>query len=178
MTAIFPTSTATSTSSSTSRSTSPTPLPTARRVPRATPQTARAALAKYLSTHDPLRHVDLTVPERTWVRVESGADADIWLITWPVGSSTGWHDHGSASGAFVVLTGALTEYVWTGVATATTLSTSVREFDGSHVHDVVNHGPQTAVSLHAYAPSLAAMTRYELVRGRLQVTSVEQRETW
>ena len=113
------------------------------------------------------------------MRVENGPDADIWLITWPLGSSTGWHDHGSASGAFVVLPGSLTEYVWTGVATATTLSGSVREFDGSHIHDVVNHGSQVAVSVHAYAPSLAAMTRYELVRGRLQVTSVEQRgETW
>ena len=148
--------------------------------PRPTTRTARAALAQYLSTHDPLRLVDHTLPERTWVRVEHGADADIWLITWPSGSSTGWHDHGTASGAFVVLEGQLTEYVWTGVATATTLqSPGVREFDGSHIHDVVNHGVRTAVSLHAYAPSLAAMTRYELVRGRLQVTSVEQRgEAW
>jgi hypothetical protein len=143
-------------------------------------RSARAALAQFLASHDPLRGVDLTFPERTWVRVEQGVDADIWLITWPVGSSTGWHDHGSASGAFVVLEGALTEYVWTGVATGTTLqSPGVREFDGSHIHDVVNHGTCTAVSLHAYAPTLAAMTRYELVRGRLQVTSVENRdETW
>ena len=163
----------------------PTPSPLTSTAPhlrqrRPGAQTARAALAQHLSRHDPLRDVDLTFPERTWVRVEHGVDADIWLITWPVGSSTGWHDHGSASGAFVVLEGALTEYVWTGVATATTLaSPGVREFDGSHIHDVVNHGTRTAVSLHAYAPSLAAMTRYELVRGRLQVTSVEQRgETW
>lgn len=164
MTATFPSSTA---------------LPPARRTSRGTPQSARAALAQYLSRRDPLQGLDLTVPERTWARVESGAGTDIWLITWPVGSSTGWHDHGSASGAFVVLTGTLTEYVWTGVATATTLSGSVREFGGSHIHDVINHGDRTAVSLHAYAPSLAAMTRYELVRGRLQASSVEQRgETW
>ncbi|SEB57663.1 Cysteine dioxygenase type I [Nocardioides exalbidus] len=142
-------------------------------------QVARDALAEYLSTHDPLATVDLTFPERTWERIGSVAGADIWLITWPAGSSTGWHDHGSASGAFVTLQGRLTEYVWTGVATASTLDEhAVREFDGSHIHDVVNHGT-TAVSLHAYAPSLAAMTRYELVRGRLQVTSVEQRgEQW
>ena len=154
----------------------PSPTPVRR---RPSSRTARAALAHYLGTHDPLGAVDLTVPERTWVRVEHGQDADIWLITWPAGSSTGWHDHGSAAGAFVVLEGQLTEYVWSGVATATTLqSPGVREFDGSHIHDVINHGARTAVSLHAYAPSLAAMTRYELVRGRLQVTSVEQRVTW
>lgn len=144
-----------------------------------TSQVARTALADYLGRHDPLRWVDLTVPERSWMRVENGVDADIWLITWPAGSSTGWHDHGSASGAFVVLEGSLTEYTWTGVATAATLeSPGVREFDGSHIHDVVNHGVRTAVSVHAYAPSLAAMTRYELVRGRLQATGLEQRETW
>lgn len=154
----------------------PTPAPAPSRV--VTPPTARAALAHYLSRRDPLEAADLTFPERTWVRVGSGDGADIWLITWPVGSSTGWHDHGSASGAFVVLQGSLTEYVWTGVATATTLTSSVREFGGSHIHDVINHGTETAVSLHAYAPSLAAMTRYELVRGRLQVSHVEQRETW
>ncbi|RYB94873.1 cysteine dioxygenase [Nocardioides oleivorans] len=157
------------------------PAPAARATARATgDDVARDALADYLATHDPLATVDLTVPERTWVRIGSVSSADIWLITWPAGSSTGWHDHGSASGAFVTLAGQLTEYVWTGVATASTLGErAVREFDGSHIHDVINHGTTTAVSLHAYAPSLAAMTRYELVRGRLQVTSVEQRgESW
>jgi hypothetical protein len=173
MTATFPTF---PTSVSTSAPAPGAAVPATR---RGTPQTARAALAQYLSRRDPLQGIDLTFPERTWARVETGAGADIWLITWPVGSSTGWHDHGSASGAFVVLQGSLTEYVWTGVATANTLTSSVREFGGSHIHDVVNHGTETAVSLHAYAPSLAAMTRYELVRGRLQVSHVEQRgETW
>lgn len=170
MTAIFPTSQAPTTRSSRQTASRPTD----RR------QAARAALAEHLATHDPLAHVDLSVPERTWARVGTGLGADVWLITWPAGSSTGWHDHGSASGAFVVLTGSLTEYVFTGVATAGTLGASaVREFDGSHIHDVVNHGTEPAVSLHAYAPGLAAMTRYELVRGRRQVTSVEQRgESW
>ncbi|CAM3675915.1 cysteine dioxygenase [Nocardioides zeicaulis] len=143
-------------------------------------RTARAALAHHLGHADPLAGVDRTVPERTWERVGTADGAELWLITWPPDSGTGWHDHGSASGAFVVLEGALTEHVWTGVATATTLPPHlVREFGSSHVHDVVNTGTGTAVSLHAYAPSLAAMTRYEVVRGRLQVTSVEQRgELW
>ncbi|CUR57135.1 putative cysteine dioxygenase [metagenome] len=141
---------------------------------------ARDAIADRLRGEDLLASVDLTFPERTWVRLEAPTDdvpdAELWLITWPVGSSTGWHDHGSASGAFTVLRGTLTEYAWTGVATARTLATGqLRQFDGKHIHDVVNHGTGTAVSLHAYAPSLAAMTRYELLRGRLQVTSVEQR---
>ncbi|MDR7252365.1 putative metal-dependent enzyme (double-stranded beta helix superfamily) [Nocardioides sp. BE266] len=143
---------------------------------------ARDALAERLLTDDLLASVDLTLPERTWVRLDARTEsgAELWLITWPVGSSTGWHDHGSASGAFTVLRGTLTEYTFAGVATARTLATGqLRQFDGNHIHDVVNHGSGTAVSLHAYAPSLAAMTRYELVRGRLQVTGVENRgELW
>lgn len=166
-------------------------FPTPRSAPRPTAPSqartsfhARDAIAARLRADDLLATVDLTVPERTWVRLPARVDdapgAELWLITWPVGSSTGWHDHGSASGAFAVLRGTLTEYTWTGVATARTLARGqLRQFDGSHVHDVVNHGSGTAVSLHAYAPSLAAMTRYELVRGRLQVTGVEQRgELW
>jgi mannose-6-phosphate isomerase-like protein (cupin superfamily) len=146
----------------------------------ASSRTARAALAHHLGEVDPLQQVDLTVTERSWQRVGQADGADLWLITWPPGASTGWHDHGAASGAFVVLHGSLTEYVWTGVATATTLAPhTVREFGGRHIHDVVNTGDVPAVSLHAYAPSLAAMTRYEVVRGRLQVTGVEQRgELW
>lgn len=143
---------------------------------------ARDALAERLQAEDLLASVDLTLPERSWTRLDAhaGSGAELWLITWPVGSSTGWHDHGSASGAFTVLRGTLTEYTFAGVATARTIATGqLRQFDGTHVHDVVNHGSGTAVSLHAYAPSLAAMTRYELVRGRLQVARVEQRgELW
>jgi quercetin dioxygenase-like cupin family protein len=160
----------------------PTPASTA--PSRPTSFDARDALAARLLEDDLLARVDLTLPERTWVRLgtrtEDGPGAELWLITWPVGSSTGWHDHGSASGAFTVLRGTLTEYTWAGVATARSLATGqLRQFEGNHIHDVVNHGSGTAVSLHAYAPSLAAMTRYELVRGRLQVTGVEQRgELW
>ncbi len=73
-------------------------------------------------------------PSARWERVETGAGADIWLITWPVGSSTGWHDHGSASGAFVVLQGSLTEYVWTGVA--------------HRLHAVVGPGPRVRRQPH------------------------------
>lgn len=177
MSATFPTTRARLHARPRLRGTAPTPL---RGGAGASSRTARAALAHHLAEVDPLAGVDLDVTERTWERVGQVGGADLWLITWPPGTSTGWHDHGAASGAFVVLRGSLTEYVWTGVATATTLGPHVvREFGGNHIHDVVGTGDVPAVSLHAYAPSLDAMTRYEVVRGRLQVTSVEKRgEVW
>lgn len=127
---------------------------------------------------DLLAGVDLTGSERTWRRLpaQSDADVELWLITWPVGTGTGWHDHGSASGAFTTLRGTLTEYSWNGLVHVRTLAAGQgRHFDASHIHDVVNAGTEPAVSLHAYSPSLPAMTRYELVGGRLLVASVEHR---
>ena len=37
---------------------------------------------------------------RTWARLAGDARLDVWLISWPEGTETGWHDHGEASGAF------------------------------------------------------------------------------
>lgn len=130
------------------------------------------------SVPDLLAGLDLTGSERTWRRLPtgSGVDVELWLITWPVGTSTGWHDHGSASGAFTTLRGSLREYSWNGSVHVRTLDQGYgRHFDASHIHDVANEGSEPAVSLHAYSPSLPAMTRYELVRGRLVVTGVEHR---
>lgn len=148
------------------------------------PTATRPHVADLLTHHaarpDVLDGVDLTGQERTWQRLETDATTDaaaeLWLIVWPAGTGTGWHDHGSASGAFLILRGTLTEYSWNGSRHVRTLEAgNGRHFGGSHIHDVVNEGLQPAVSLHAYAPSLAAMTRYDLVRGRLVVTSVERR---
>jgi hypothetical protein len=120
--------------------------------------------------------LDLTCPERQWLRLEATDDFELWLISWPAGAGTGWHDHGAASGAFTTLRGSLTEYTWDGVLHARTLNAGAgRAFGSSHVHDVSNESDwASALSLHAYTPRLTAMTRYELVRGHLEVTGVER----
>lgn len=160
-----------------------TTFPTARATRPALPLSVAArtltdVLGDETCVPDLMAGLDLTGAERTWQRLRAapGADVELWLITWPVGTSTGWHDHGSASGAFTTLRGSLTEYSWNGSVHARTLAEGTgRHFDASHIHDVVNVGTEPAVSLHAYSPSLPAMTRYELVRGHLVVTSVEHR---
>ncbi len=136
-------------------------FPTARTTRPASPlsvaaQTLTGVLGGEFATSVPglLAGLDLSGAERTWRRLpaESGADVELWLITWPVGTSTGWHDHGSASGAFTTLRGTLTEYSWNGSVHVRTLAEGQgRHFDASHIHDVVNGGTEPAVSLHAYS---------------------------
>ena len=120
--------------------------------------------------------LDPTLPTRQWLRLDSSDDFELWLISWPAGTGTGWHDHGAASGAFTVLRGTLTEYTWDGVLHARTLNQGAgRAFRSNHIHDVANEADAApALSLHAYTPRLAAMTTYELVRGHLEVTGVEK----
>lgn len=101
-------------------------------------------------------------------------DLHAWLITWPPGSSSGWHDHGDAGGAFTTIAGRLTEYSrGDGV---TVRSVGVRDswsFSAAHVHDVRNLGSVPATSVHVYSPRLASMTRYQLLGRLLDPIGVE-----
>jgi predicted metal-dependent enzyme (double-stranded beta helix superfamily) len=138
-----------------------------------------------LRAHQPdpslLERFDPDAQERQRINLSAtldpGLDLDLWLISWPPDTRTGWHDHGLASGAFTVLLGALTECSWDGVVHARTLTQGGgRAFGPSHIHDVVNTSGEHAVSLHAYAPKLTTMTRYHLDGRRLEVTGVERAE--
>src|SRR5882724_6727913 len=46
---------------------------------------------------------------RTWVRLEGPGGSEAWLIGWPPGSGTGWHDHAESVGAFLTASGELKE---------------------------------------------------------------------
>src|SRR4051794_41969407 len=50
--------------------------------------------------------LDLTSGHRQWAELDSSASLQVWLIGWPAGTDTGWHDHGDAAGAFVAGQGA------------------------------------------------------------------------
>jgi mannose-6-phosphate isomerase-like protein (cupin superfamily) len=117
--------------------------------------------------------------ERRWHRIETEQDVELWLISWPPGTATGWHDHGTARGAFATLQGTLTEDSWAGRAFRRRLGPGdARTFPSWHVHDVRNESDEHALSLHAYAPRLATMTRYRVEDGRLEVTGVETEGGW
>lgn len=37
---------------------------------------------------------------RTWIRLDGPGGSEAWLIGWPPGTGTGWHDHADSLGAF------------------------------------------------------------------------------
>jgi hypothetical protein len=129
-------------------------------------------------------------PVRRWyARLASRPDYEVWLLTWLPGQETDLHDHGGSAGAFVVVSGSLTEYtvdrgrepgppaaLVRGVQPRASLvrAGAVRAFGSHHIHRLVNTGARPAVSVHAYGPALRAMTRYHISRGRLRVAAVDQ----
>jgi hypothetical protein len=121
-------------------------------------------------------------PEVWWPKVHRGdgrrwyeplmeaPDFEAWLLGWPVGEGIDLHDHGSSSGALLVVEGILSE---TYVDASTWLRPGGRlrhrrlfegdavSFGPDHVHDVVNGGHHQALSIHVYSPRLRSMTFYE-----------------
>lgn len=120
-------------------------------------------------------------PDRRWYqRLPAGPGVEAWLLTWLPGQETDLHDHGGSAGAFVVVSGALTERTVTGPDGSARLTGRVlsagaaRQFGEHHLHQIVNEGPEPAVSVHVYGPELTTMTRYRLHGGRLLVAAVDR----
>ena len=119
--------------------------------------------------------------ERTWARLAGDARIDVWLISWPEGTETGWHDHGDASGAFAVASGVVLEQTWAlgAVQQRTLADGDTRAFGRDHVHNVVGLGPGRALTVHAYAPALLTMGRFELgPDGPVQLTDSQDASPW
>lgn len=119
-------------------------------------------------------------PHQRWYgRLAEACDHEVWLLTWLPGQATHLHDHGGSAGAFVVVSGTLTEQTLDGSVGAgralvdTVLPAGARRpFGAHHIHRIVNGGTTPAVSVHVYGPALRAMTRYRLDQGDLRVESV------
>jgi rhodanese-related sulfurtransferase/mannose-6-phosphate isomerase-like protein (cupin superfamily) len=105
--------------------------------------------------------VRLRTDQRWYERLYQGSDHDIWVISWLPGQSTGFHDHGKSSGAFVVATGVLEEHR-PGEQPLVIAPGKLRAFGSDYTHDVRNVSFAPAVSIHAYSPPLTDMNEYEL----------------
>ncbi len=132
---------------------------------------------------------------RTWMRLEGPGGCEAWLIGWPPGAETGWHDHGGSRGAFATAAGELTEESvavplptsgWQALELAEDVDRirklpagTGRAFGTHHVHQVVNVSEdQHAISVHAYYPPLPLMRRYSRHGRILRLELVERPESW
>jgi hypothetical protein len=132
---------------------------------------------------------------RTWLRLEGPGGSEAWLIGWPPGTGTGWHDHGGSSGAFTTARGALKEHSlaariptegWKTLELAEDVDRERqltegrgRAFGPHHVHEVLNDSDSVhAVSVHAYYPPLPLMRRYSRTGAVLYLEEVERPGEW
>jgi predicted metal-dependent enzyme (double-stranded beta helix superfamily) len=122
------------------------------------------------------REIDPDATERSWRRLDATAHLEIWLIHWPVGSSTGWHDHLRSEGAFLAVKGELAEQSWWGgtVHDRYLWEGEGRSFGPRHIHNVANVTDRPALSVHVYSPALQGLTRYALLDDTLRQTGVER----
>ncbi|MEZ0578216.1 cysteine dioxygenase family protein [Nocardioides sp. MH1] len=134
----------------------------------------------HAADRDLLELMDPRPTERTWARLLRTEDYELWLIAWPAGAATDWHDHGSSSGAFTVLRGALTEHTFDGGLQLVRHEVGDgKAFGAGYAHDVRNDSDRPALSLHAYSPRLSTMTRFRFRGDRLEVLGVERAgEEW
>ncbi|MGW1591963.1 cysteine dioxygenase [Streptomyces sp. NPDC002386] len=132
---------------------------------------------------------------RTWVRLEGPGGSEAWLIGWPPGSGTGWHDHADSVGAFVTAAGELKEYSlaarlptdgWKTLELTEDVDRERRlsaghgrAFGHHHVHEVLNESPDRhAISVHAYYPPLPRIRRYSRTGPVLRLEQVERPVDW
>ncbi|MET7742019.1 cysteine dioxygenase [Streptomyces sp. NPDC005385] len=132
---------------------------------------------------------------RTWVRLEGPGGSEAWLIGWPPGTGTGWHDHAESVGAFLTASGELKEHSLAARLPADgwktlelnedidrhrTLSAGTgRGFGRHHVHEVFNESTEEhAISVHAYYPPLPQIRRYSRTGQVLRLEHVERPEDW
>ncbi|MFJ4857072.1 cysteine dioxygenase [Streptomyces sp. NPDC088730] len=132
---------------------------------------------------------------RTWIRLDGPGGSEAWLIGWPPGTGTGWHDHADSIGAFLTASGTLKEHslaarlptdgwktleLTEGIDRSRELTPGQgRAFGRHHVHEVLNESvDEHAVSVHAYYPPLPQIRRYSRTDAVLRLEQTEIPEDW
>ena len=144
-----------------------------------------AIARRYVASQDDWPLAPRFDPTQRWYhRLTAETDHEVWLLTWLPGQGTDLHDHGGSAGAFVVVSGELTERTvdnprTVGAERARLVNSSFTAGDGHrfgphHVHQITNNSGRPAVSVHVYGPALTTMTRYELDGDRLRIASIDR----
>ena len=131
---------------------------------------------------DWLARVRLNAEGRWYERIHADDSHEVWVISWLPGQATGFHDHGGSAGAFTVVWGTLLESRFGDagqVIAKPVRGAQTRSFGSRYIHDVRNAAASAvAVSVHAYSPPLAQMTRYDLTPGGLVPLATEAAGVW
>jgi rhodanese-related sulfurtransferase len=131
-----------------------------------TPEELAGIVATFASSGQWLERVRLRADRRWFERLYYGPEYDVWVISWMPGQSTGFHDHGTSCGAFVVTTGRLEEHR-PGERGLELPAGEPRAFGANYAHDVRNVSNAPAISIHAYSPPLTEMNEYAFEGGQL-----------
>jgi hypothetical protein len=114
--------------------------------------------------HEPVPGVD-DDPSARSTRLIATALYDVWLITWPSGSSIGAHDHGGARSVFHVVEGELIETYSRQPDEGSSRTRVLRKGDATRgeppfLHALENRSGAEARSLHVYSPPLSDLTLF------------------
>jgi rhodanese-related sulfurtransferase/mannose-6-phosphate isomerase-like protein (cupin superfamily) len=134
-------------------------------VTRRTPNELTDIVRKAAASNEWIGRVRLGQDRRWYERLHHEHDYDLWVISWMPGQSTGFHDHGASSGAYVVVMGRLEELRSNAQTHKVRMGETVA-FDDKFAHDVRNTSETLAVSIHAYSPPLTEMNHYDLNAGK------------
>ncbi|GHE34610.1 cysteine dioxygenase [Streptomyces longispororuber] len=171
------------------------PSPAGSRAPAPTSAELLDFVRRTAADADLVASLPLDPQGRTWVRLDGPGGSEAWLIGWPPGTGTGWHDHAESVGAFTTALGTLKENClaarlptdgWKtlelteGIDRERLLPAGRgRAFGRNHVHEVFNQSrTDHAVSVHAYYPPLPRIRRYSRTGDVLRLEHVERPEDW
>ena len=104
------------------------------------------------------------------IRLIATALYDVWLISWPEGTSIGPHDHGGARSVLHVVAGELTETFSDQLDVGARLVRVLRRGDSAYgdvslLHELTNRSGLEATSLHVYSPPLSDLTFFSRFPG-------------
>jgi mannose-6-phosphate isomerase-like protein (cupin superfamily) len=103
---------------------------------------------------------------RSYAKLLTTTDYEVWLIAWAASGALDLHDHGGSIGVARVVEGELVE-TYTDIAerhplrSVTIGAGQSVALPASRVHEVWNPGTTPALSVHVYSPPLTTMTFFD-----------------
>jgi quercetin dioxygenase-like cupin family protein len=141
--------------------------------PRLTVRSSAAARELAADPHlpTPLNRGDMGADHRPFVPIVDEPELNGWVIAWPAGSDTGYHDHDGSRAIIIGLHGHVTEqrpvFGRTEPRSRTCTPGDAIELAPEAVHRMHNlHGDETALTLHLYSPPLVRQAIYRLLDGQ------------